>query len=99
MAARSPRGSLSGASDIASDFEDSLKDLQRNDRFAIENLTNIARESTEHAQSISRVLETHIKKVRLLISRDNTLTTFRLAISTDIVSDRTQPKAASTIRA
>ncbi|KAK5120138.1 hypothetical protein LTR85_006619 [Meristemomyces frigidus] len=61
MAARSPRGSLSGASDIASDFEDSLKDLQRNDRFAIENLTNIARESTEHAQAISRVLETHIR--------------------------------------
>ncbi|KAK4550576.1 hypothetical protein LTR36_000155 [Oleoguttula mirabilis] len=61
MAARSPRGSLSGASDIASDFEDSLKDLQRNDRFAIENLTNIARESTEHAQAISRVLENHIK--------------------------------------
>ncbi|RMX72128.1 hypothetical protein D0869_14933 [Hortaea werneckii] len=61
MSARSPRGSLSGGSDIASDFEESLRDLQRNDRFAIENLTNIARESTEHAQSISRVLENHIK--------------------------------------
>ncbi|KAI7577035.1 hypothetical protein KC343_g21941, partial [Hortaea werneckii] len=45
----------------ASDFEESLRDLQRNDRFAIENLTNIARESTEHAQSISRVLGNHIK--------------------------------------
>lgn len=64
MSARSPRGSLSGASEIASDFEESLKDLQRNDRFAIENLTNIARESTEHAQAISRVLENHIKTVR-----------------------------------
>lgn len=64
MSAKSPRGSLSGASDIASDFEESLRDLQRNDRFAIENLTNIARESTEYAQAISRVLENHIKTVR-----------------------------------
>lgn len=64
MTARSPRGSLSGASDVASDFEDSLKDLQQNNRYEISNLTLIAKESTEHAQSISKALEKHIKTVR-----------------------------------
>lgn len=61
MSARSPRGSLSGSSDIATDFEESLKDLQQNNRIEIMNLTTIARESTEHAQAISRVLENHIR--------------------------------------
>jgi len=64
MTARSPRGSLSAGSDVASDFEDSLKDLQQNNRYEISNLTLIAKESTEHAQSISRALENHIKTVR-----------------------------------
>jgi len=63
MSARSPRGSLSGSSDIATDFEESLKDLQQNNRIEIMNLTTIARESTEHAQAISRVLENHIRTV------------------------------------
>ncbi|TKA68761.1 hypothetical protein B0A55_07413 [Friedmanniomyces simplex] len=61
MSARSPRGSLSGSSDVALDFADSLKDLQQNNRYEIGNLTTIARESTEHAQAISKVLEDHIK--------------------------------------
>ena len=63
MSARSPRGSLSGSSDVALDFEDALKDLQQNSRIEIQNLTIIARESTEHAQAISEVLEKHIKRV------------------------------------
>ena len=64
MSARSPRGSLSGGSDVAHDFEDSLKDLQQNNRYEISNLTLIAKESTEHAQDISKALEVHIKTVR-----------------------------------
>lgn len=68
MSARSPRGSLSGASsdEIAEDFGDMLKDLVINDRDMISGLTLIAKESTEHAQAISRVLENHIKTVRTL---------------------------------
>ncbi|EMC96329.1 hypothetical protein BAUCODRAFT_33665 [Baudoinia panamericana UAMH 10762] len=61
MSALSPRGSISGTSDVAVDFEDSLRDLSRNDRYEIGNLTSIAREYTEYAQAISRVLENHIK--------------------------------------
>ncbi|KAI9711216.1 MAG: hypothetical protein M1820_002203 [Bogoriella megaspora] len=48
--------------EVASDFEDSLKDLQMNNRYEISNLTIIAKENTEHAQAISEVLEKHIKK-------------------------------------
>ena len=68
MSARSPRGSLSGASsdEIAEDFGDMLKDLVVNNRDMITGLTNIAKESTEHAQAISRVIENHIKTVRTL---------------------------------
>jgi pre-mRNA cleavage complex 2 protein Pcf11 len=66
MSARSPRGSLSGASsdEVAEDFAESLKELQTNDRIHISNLTSIAKEYTEHAQAISRVLENHINMVR-----------------------------------
>ena len=66
MSSRSPRGSVSGASsaEVAADFEDSLKDLQINNRYEISNLTIIAKENTEHAQAISRALENHIKTVR-----------------------------------
>jgi len=72
MSARSPRGSLSGVSDVALDFADSLKDLQQNNRYEIGNLTTIARESTEHAQEISKALEDHIKTVSQHRSRDET---------------------------
>ena len=66
MSARSPRGSLSGASsaEVADDFGESLKDLQMNNRYEISNLTIIAKENTEHAQAISSALENHIKTVR-----------------------------------
>lgn len=67
MSSKSPRGSLSGASssdEVAKDFEDSLRDLQSNNRYEISNLTVIAKENTEHAQAISRALEGHIKTVK-----------------------------------
>lgn len=73
MSARSPRGSLSGASsaEVAEDFGDSLRDLQINNRYEISNLTVIAKENTEHAQAISKVLEEHIGMVSIDIrSRD-----------------------------
>ena len=41
-----------------------LKGLVVNNRDMINGLTLIAKESTEHAQAISRVLEDHIKTVR-----------------------------------
>ena len=65
MSARSPRGSLSGASsaEVADDFGESLKDLQINNRYEISNLTVIAKENTEHAQAISKALESHIRTV------------------------------------
>lgn len=65
MSARSPRGSLSGASsaDVAEDFGESLKDLQANNKYEISTLTIIAKENTEHAQAIAQVLEKHIKMV------------------------------------
>ena len=68
MSARSPRGSLSGASsaEVADDFGDSLKDLQANNRYEIQNLTLIAKENTEHAHAISNTLENHIKTVRIV---------------------------------
>ncbi|KXT05937.1 hypothetical protein AC578_354 [Pseudocercospora eumusae] len=64
MSSKSPRGSFSGASssdEVAKDFEESLRDLQSNNRYEISNLTVIAKENTEHAQAISRTLESHIK--------------------------------------
>lgn len=48
---------------VAEDFEESLRDLNQNNRYEISNLTLIAKESTEHAQAISKALETHIKTV------------------------------------
>ncbi|GIZ36989.1 hypothetical protein CKM354_000045300 [Cercospora kikuchii] len=64
MSSRSPRGSFSGGSsaEVAADFEESLKDLQSNNRYEISNLTVIAKENTEHAQAISKALENHIKQ-------------------------------------
>jgi pre-mRNA cleavage complex 2 protein Pcf11 len=75
MSSHSPRGSLSGAStsaEVAADFEESLKDLQNNNRYEISNLTVIAKENTEHAQAISRALENHIKTVRTSCNIDLT---------------------------
>lgn len=64
MAARSPRSSLSGSSDVALDFAESLKDLRENNRFEIQAFAQIAKESTEYAHSISQALEKHIKTVK-----------------------------------
>jgi pre-mRNA cleavage complex 2 protein Pcf11 len=73
MSARSPRGSLSGASsaEVAEDFRGALKDLQINNRYEIMNLTTIARENTEYAQAISDALEGHIRTVCSIWSRDD----------------------------
>ncbi|TID20163.1 mRNA cleavage factor complex component Pcf11 [Venturia nashicola] len=50
--------------EVAIAFREALEDLQRNDQYAIDNLTVIAKESTEHAQALCRELETHIKNTR-----------------------------------
>jgi hypothetical protein len=55
--------------EVALDFQESLQDLQNNNRYEISNLTIIAKENTEHAQAIAMVLEKHIKTVRLKKSR------------------------------
>ncbi|KAF2417682.1 hypothetical protein EJ08DRAFT_70532 [Tothia fuscella] len=52
------------AEEVATAFREALDDLQRNDQYEIDNLTVIAKESTEHAQSICVELENHIKKTR-----------------------------------
>ena len=51
--------------EVAEDYNNSLEFLTTNDRYAINNLTVIARENTEHAPAISKVLEAHIRKVSL----------------------------------
>jgi pre-mRNA cleavage complex 2 protein Pcf11 len=51
--------------EVALDFQESLQDLQNNNRYEISNLTIIAKENTEHAQAIAMVLEKHIKTVRI----------------------------------
>lgn len=52
------------AAEVASDFRDALQDLKLNNRPEISTLTVIAKENTEYAKSISKVLETHIRTVR-----------------------------------
>ncbi|KAL9133162.1 MAG: hypothetical protein Q9175_005663 [Cornicularia normoerica] len=47
--------------EVAEDYKTSLEDLTINSRYEISNLTVIAKENTEHAMAISRVLENHIK--------------------------------------
>jgi fructose-1,6-bisphosphatase/sedoheptulose 1,7-bisphosphatase-like protein len=68
MSSLSPRASISGtapaAVDVSEDFADALRDLTENNRYAISNLTMIAKEHNEHAQVISKTLDTHIKTVR-----------------------------------
>ena len=50
--------------EVAEDYKSSLEDLVVNDRNQIGVLTVIAKENTEHAMAISRVLENHIRTVR-----------------------------------
>lgn len=59
--------------EVALDFQESLQDLQNNNRYEISNLTIIAKENTEHAQAIAMVLEKHIKTVRLSKTRSHEL--------------------------
>lgn len=54
--------------EVAEDYKNSLEDLTTNDRFQISNLTVIAKENTEHAMAISRVLENHIRTVGHLLT-------------------------------
>ena len=49
--------------EVAEDYKSSLEDLVTNDRNQISLLTIIAKENTEHAMAISRVLENHIRNV------------------------------------
>ena len=49
--------------EVAEDYKNSLEDLTMNSRYEISNLTVIAKENTEHAVAISRVLENHIRDV------------------------------------
>lgn len=65
---QSPLGSPIPPSDVAEDFKESLKDLHFNNRVEINTLTMIAKENSEHAFAISRVLETHIKTVCLFVN-------------------------------
>lgn len=48
---------------LLEDFREALEGLQMNSRYEIQNLTQIARESTEEALAISQALQDHIKKV------------------------------------
>lgn len=49
--------------EVAEDYKNSLEDLSINSRYEISNLTVIAKENTEHAMAISRVIENHIRSV------------------------------------
>lgn len=49
--------------EVAEDYKASLEFLVSNDRYVINNLTVIAKENTEHADAISKVLEEHIRNV------------------------------------
>lgn len=53
--------------EVAEDYKSSLEDLVSNDRNQISVLTVIAKENTEHAMAISRVLENHIRTVSTLL--------------------------------
>ncbi|KAF2085793.1 hypothetical protein K490DRAFT_45829 [Saccharata proteae CBS 121410] len=55
---------MSSSAEVAADFRDALQDLRMNSRPEISNLTIIAKENTEHAQAISKELESHIRTTR-----------------------------------
>jgi pre-mRNA cleavage complex 2 protein Pcf11 len=69
--------------EVAEDYKSSLEDLTGNDRFQISNLTVIAKENTEHAMAISRVLENHIRSVGASLFSSWRL--FRLSLSSVLV--------------
>lgn len=49
--------------EVADDYRRALEDLTGNLKYEINNLTMIARESTEHAHSIADAIIEHILKV------------------------------------
>ena len=49
--------------EVAEDYKSSLEFLTTNDRYAINNLTVIAKENIEHAEAISKVIGEHIRNV------------------------------------
>ena len=53
----------SESDEVADDYRRALEDLTGNLKYEINNLTLIARESTEHAHSIADVIADHILKV------------------------------------
>ena len=55
--------------EVAEDYKNSLEDLTLNSRYEISNLTIIAKENTEYAMAISRVLENHIRNVSIMRQR------------------------------
>ena len=63
--------------EVAEDYKNSLEDLTINSRYEISNLTVIAKENTEHAMAISRVLENHIKSVSTYTSPQLSLVILR----------------------
>ncbi|MCJ1234159.1 hypothetical protein MMC14_002117 [Varicellaria rhodocarpa] len=75
--------------EVAEDYKYSLEFLTTNDRYAINNLTVIARENTEHAPAISKVLEAHIRKVKSNFRF--TLFTFAIDIIRHTPPDRKLP--------
>ncbi len=67
--------------EVAEDYKASLEDLAMNSRYEISNLTVIAKENTEHAHAISRVLENHIRNVGTLLRG---LLSYLLSCSLDV---------------
>ena len=51
--------------EVAEDYKSGLEFLTTNDRYGINNLTVIAKENTEHADAIAKVLEERIRTVSL----------------------------------
>lgn len=64
--------------EVAEDYKNSLEDLTINSRYEISNLTVIAKENTEHAMAISRVLENHIKSVSTYTSLQGSMVIARV---------------------
>lgn len=63
MSAGQPADVVATADEVAEDYKSSLEFLTTNDRYAINNLTVIAKENTEHAEAICQVIDEHIRKV------------------------------------
>ena len=90
--------------EVGEDYKSSLEDLVSNDRYQIQNLTNIAKESIEHAETISRVLSNHVQRVRLpshLKSNERVSSSLHFISFARLTNpvDTTRKKIACTLRA